>query len=88
MLLIDFDWAADGVQRKYPAALNFYNPREDGVFPCGVMHKVHDLWQLDYLKKQCGQDAWHGAFIAKQAAPGRKSRWKPDVKKRRGREHP
>jgi len=45
----DFDWpAADGVSR-YPSTLNLTDQRPE-VVPYGIMHRAHDLWQLERLE--------------------------------------
>lgn len=49
-VIIDFDWpGVDGVSR-YPATLNCTNNCAEEVLPYGIMHKAHDLWQLERLR--------------------------------------
>ena len=54
--IVDFDWpGVDGVSR-YPVTLNSTNQWHEDVSPYGLMHKAHDLWQLERLENfcQCG----------------------------------
>ena len=54
--LIDLDWAGtDGVSR-YPATLNPANAWAEDVFPYGIMHKAHDIWQMERLADLCNPD--------------------------------
>lgn len=56
VVLVDFDWPGTHGESRYPVTLN---PNERGkawseeVLPYGIMHKTHDLWQLDRLKDLC-----------------------------------
>jgi hypothetical protein len=56
VVLVDFDWPGKNGESRYPVTLN---PGDDGktwaedVLPYGIMHKAHDLWQLDRLKELC-----------------------------------
>ncbi|KAJ7928798.1 hypothetical protein B0H13DRAFT_965067 [Mycena leptocephala] len=52
-LLIDFDWVAkDGVGR-YPATISTSEEFSPAVDPYGLMHKAHDLYCLNLLRRRC-----------------------------------
>ncbi|KDR76199.1 hypothetical protein GALMADRAFT_210854 [Galerina marginata CBS 339.88] len=52
-VLVDFDWPGRDGEGKYPATLNRGADNKtwhNEVLAYGVMHKNHDLWQLEQLK--------------------------------------
>ncbi|KAF6743657.1 hypothetical protein DFP72DRAFT_1020092 [Ephemerocybe angulata] len=52
IVLVDFDCAGVAGKSRYPATiLNTAGGWEPGVFPCGIMEKVHDLWQIQHLER-------------------------------------
>ena len=53
VVLVDFDWAGKDGESRYPAMLNPSNMWAEEVSPYGIMHKAHDLWQLDQLIALC-----------------------------------
>ena len=52
VVLVNFDWP--GVDR-YPATLNPSNLWDEDVAPYGLMHKSHDLWQLEQWMDLCSE---------------------------------
>ena len=53
VVLIDFDWAGKDGESRYPATLNPSNAWPEDVLPYSIMHKAHDLWQLNRLSALC-----------------------------------
>jgi serine/threonine protein kinase len=52
-LLIDFDWAAEDGVGRYPATISTSEEFSPAVDPYGLMHKAHDLYCLDLLRRRC-----------------------------------
>ncbi|KAF8962089.1 hypothetical protein BDZ97DRAFT_1156495 [Flammula alnicola] len=53
VVLVDFDWAGKDGESRYPATLNPDNGWAEEVSPYSIMHKAHDLWQLERLTALC-----------------------------------
>ncbi|KAF8335524.1 hypothetical protein F5887DRAFT_989005 [Amanita rubescens] len=49
VFLVDLDWSGRDGESRYPATLNLSNTWAEEVLPYSIMHKAHDLWQLDRL---------------------------------------
>jgi hypothetical protein len=49
VILVDFDWPGKDGESRYPATLNPSNAWAEDVSPYSIMHKAHDLWQLNRL---------------------------------------
>jgi hypothetical protein len=56
VVLVDFDWPRKDGESRYPAMLNSSNVWAEEVSPYSIMHKAHDLWQLDWLIALCNPD--------------------------------
>jgi serine/threonine protein kinase len=55
-VLVDFDWPGEDGKSRYPATLNRTTVGKTwhvDVSPYHIMHKAHDLWQLEQLKALC-----------------------------------
>ncbi|PPQ82774.1 hypothetical protein CVT25_009269 [Psilocybe cyanescens] len=52
-VIVDFDWAGTDKKSRYPVTLNPSSVWAEDVIPYGLMHKNHDLWQLEQLKAVC-----------------------------------
>jgi hypothetical protein len=57
VVLIDFDWPRKDGECRYPAMLNPSNAWAEDVLPYSIMHKAHDLWQLNWLSALCNSNA-------------------------------
>jgi RIO-like serine/threonine protein kinase len=57
VVLVDFDWSGKHGESRYPATLNPSNAWAEDVSPYSIMHKAHDLWQLERLIALCHFDA-------------------------------
>ena len=49
--LVDFDWCGKEGMAKYPSILNPDCAWPEGVKPCGLLSKSHDLYWLENLRK-------------------------------------
>jgi len=58
VVLVDFDWSGKDRESRYPATLNPSNAWAEDVSPYSIMHKAHDLWQLNRLSALCNSDAY------------------------------
>lgn len=50
VIILDFDWPGKSGENKYPATINTSNDLKDGVEKYGVMHKAHDLTEIEKVK--------------------------------------
>ena len=50
VILLDFDWPGKGGENKYPATINTSNDLKDEIEKYGVMHKAHDLTEIEKVK--------------------------------------
>jgi serine/threonine protein kinase len=57
VVLVDFDWPGRDGESRYPATLNPSNAWAEDVSPYSIMHKTHDLWQLNRLSALRNSDA-------------------------------
>jgi hypothetical protein len=57
VVLVDFDWSGKDGESRYLATLNPSNAWAEDVSSYGIMHKAHDLWQLERLIALCNFDA-------------------------------
>jgi len=57
VVLVDFGWSRKDGESRYPATLNPSNTWVEDVSPYSIMHKAHDLWQLEQLIALCNFDA-------------------------------
>ena len=48
---MDFDWCGKEGMAKYPPILNPDCAWPEGVKPCGLLSKSHDLYWLENLRK-------------------------------------
>ena len=53
VVLVGFDWPGQDGESRYPATFNSSNAWEEGVSPCSIMRKAHDLWQVQRLVALC-----------------------------------